>query len=39
MQSLSGLMFIDFRWFLPTTMPAPTTTLKGKDEIYFAHSN
>ena len=40
MQRLFGLMFIHFSLFLvPTTMPAPTTTLEGKDEIYLAHIN
>ena len=41
--SYAKTIWIDVYWFslflVPTTMPAPTTTLEGKDEIYLAHSN
>ena len=41
--SYAKTIWIDDYWFslflVPTTMPAPTTTLEGKDEIYLAHIN
>ena len=41
--SYAKTIWIDVYWFslflVLTTMPAPTTTLAGKNEIYLAHSN